>query len=121
MALSGYQDGNRFLIDGQDPALAKAQQQIQQLTMMLKKLQIEKGNKHEANDVNLKKSHETNLTKLAIADKTHESKARLALFEHIAGQEVAEDERDHAVEDRDAGFEHDSQMQKEKPSAAQSK
>jgi hypothetical protein len=121
MALSGYQDGNRFLIDGQDPALAKAQQQIQQLTMMLKKLQIEKGNKHEANVVNLKKSHETNLTKLAIADKTHESKARLALFEHIAGQEVAEDERDHAVEDRDAGFEHDSQMQKEKPSAAQSK
>ena len=60
----------------------------------------------------VKSSHEGNLTKLAIADKTHESKARLALFQHIAGQEVAEDAREGQVEDRDAGFEHDESQAK---------
>jgi hypothetical protein len=110
MALTGYQDGSRFLIDGADPALAKAQQQIKQLTMQLQKLMLDKNNKHEANVTKLKTTHETNLTKLAVADHDHRSKARLALFAHVAGKEVAEGERENQVEDRDAGFEHEGEM-----------
>lgn len=129
MALTGYQDGQRFLIDGSDPALAKAQQQIQQLTKMLMKLQIENKNKEDANKVKVLTTHESNLTKLAIADKSHHSKARIELFKHVAGQETAEAEREdqvedrdvtreHAVEDRDVGFEQQRTLQKEKPKSA---
>jgi hypothetical protein len=122
MALTGYQDGSRFLIDGADPALAKAQQQIKQLTMQLQKLAIDKNNKHEANVAKLKTTHETNMTKLAIADQQHRSKARIELFKHVAGKEMAEEEREGQVEDREAGFEHEGEMAekaaKEKPDAA---
>jgi hypothetical protein len=129
MALSGYQDGDRFLIEGQDPALAKAMQENAQLKQMLMKLNIEKHNKSEANQVKLKLGHETNLVKLVTKDKEHESKARLELFKHIAGQEMAGEERgnqvedrdvsrEHAVEDRDAGFKQEQKLAKEKPNAA---
>jgi len=129
MALSGYQDGTRFVIDGQDPALAKAQQQIGQLTQMLNQLKLEKKNKEDANKAKILTTHETNITKLAIADKSHESKARLELFKHVSGKDNADGDREnqvedrdvgreHAVEDRDAGFEQQKALAKAKPNAA---
>lgn len=118
MALSGYQDGKRFVIDGSDPALAKAQQQILALTKMLTQLQQEKKNKDDANKVKVLTTHENNLTKLAIADKQHVSKARLELFKHVSGMEKGAVERDQSVEDRDIGFEQQKELQTEKPNAA---
>jgi hypothetical protein len=35
--LSGYQDGSRFLIDGQDPTIAGLTQKVQALTMALQR------------------------------------------------------------------------------------
>ena len=119
MALSGYQDGTRFIMDGQDPALAKAQQQIQMLTQMVQKLNIEKKNKDDANKVKVLTTHESNLTKLAIADKQHVSKARIELFKHVAGAAEGAEEREQHVEDRDVGFEQQKELQTEK--AAQDK
>lgn len=127
--LSGYQDGDRFVIDGQDPEKIKLQQMIQALMAENRKMKIEKGNKHEANVVKQQTSHEANITKLIVADKDHHSKARLALFQHVAGKEVAEGDREnqvedrdvsreHAVEDRDVGFDQQKQLAKAKPSAA---
>ena len=116
MALSGYQDGQRFLIDGMDPALAKAQQQIQQLTQMVQKLTQEKHNKDGANQAKIATTHESNLTKLAIADKQHISKARIELFKHVAGAAQGAEEREQHVEDRDVGFEQQKELQSEKQS-----
>lgn len=110
MALSGYQAGDRFLIDGQDPALMKAQQQIMQLKMMLQKLQIDKNNKHEANVVKLKTSNETNQVKLALADKKHVSEAKMMLVQHLMDMEKGETQREGEVEDRDFGAEQESTM-----------
>ena len=110
-ALSGYQDGSRFFVDGQDPTIASLMQQLMQAKMMLQKgPQANAQSKHEANQVKVKTTHETNLTKLAIADKQHHSKARIELFKHVAGQENAETEREGEVEDREAGQEHESEM-----------
>lgn len=64
--LAGYQDGTRFVIEGQDPALAKAQQQIMLLQRQLQQLMLEKRNKEGANIVKLKTSRESNATKYAI-------------------------------------------------------
>jgi hypothetical protein len=112
MALSGYQDGKRFVMDGSDPALAKAQQQIQQLTRMLQVLQLEKKNKEQANAVKKELGHEGNVVKLLIADKgiqkereKHQHEGKKLIASHLMGQENSQIEREGAVEDRDVGFE----------------
>lgn len=119
MALSGYQDGTRFVMDGQDPALAKAQQQIQLLTKQVQMLAQEKKNKDDANKAKVLTTHETNLTKLAIADKQHVSKARIELFKHVAGAAQGAEEREQHVEDRDVGFEQQKELQTEKAAQEQ--
>jgi hypothetical protein len=94
--LSGYQDGTRFVIEGQDPAMAKAQQQIQQLTMQLRKLTIEKNNKEGSNIVKLQTSRETNATKVVLENMKHQGKgaelqnsnAQL-MAKHIMGLEMS--------------------------------
>lgn len=83
MALAGYQDGTRFVVDGQDPALAKAQQQIQQLTMKLQQLSIDKKNKHDSNVVKLVTNRENNAVKMAIEDKKHGNSNRQLLAQHL--------------------------------------
>jgi hypothetical protein len=119
MALAGYQDGTRFVMDGQDPALAKAQQQIQLLTKQVQMLAQEKKNKDDANKAKVLTTHETNLTKLAIADKQHVSKARIELFKHVAGAAQGAEEREQHVEDRDVGFEQQKELQTEKAAQEQ--
>lgn len=117
MALSGYQDGTRFVIDGSDPALAKAQQQIQQLTRALQVLQLEKHNKSEANAVKKELGHEGNVVKLIVADKKMVSDREKQQFEgkkliasHLMEQEKNATEREGQVEDRDAGFDQQRQL-----------
>jgi len=116
------EDGNRFQIDGSDPALQKAQQQIQALTMKLQKLMIDKANKHEANVVKLKTTHESNAVKLALQDKKHQSESRQMLTQHFMDLEKGGIEREGAVEDRDMGMENEqamaAQQQEKKPDAA---
>ena len=116
--LTGYQDGARFTIDGSDPALMKAQQQIALLTQQLHKLMLDKNNKHEANVVKLQTTHETNATKLAVAEKQHESKARLALAAHFMDLEKGAGDRANEVEDREVGFAQQKELEKDKPNAA---
>lgn len=82
-ALAGYQDGSRFVVEGQDPALAKAQQMIQQLQAQLKQLSMERKNKHDANVVKLVTAREGNATKLAIEDKKHGNANRQLLAKHL--------------------------------------
>jgi hypothetical protein len=118
MALSGYQAGDRFLIDGADPEKIQLNKKIQQLTMALQKSPVAKAQQtHETNLTKLKTTHETNLTKLAIADKQHHSKARLALFQHVAGQENQATERQGEVEDRDFNAEQEAQNAESERSA----
>ena len=101
-ALSGYQDGSRFLIDGQDPTVASLMQKVQALTMALQKGPVANAQaKSETNKVKMATSHEANLTKLAVAEKQHESKARLKLVDHIMQMEKGVVDRQGAVEDRD--------------------
>lgn len=127
--LSGYQDGERFMIDNQNPEMMKLQQQVKQLTDVNHKLMIEKGNREGANQAKIATTHESNITKLAIADKQHESKARLELFKHVSGADKGAVDREHevedrdtsreqAVEDRDVGFKQQQALAKEKPNAA---
>lgn len=100
--LAGYQDGARFLIDGANPEVMKLQQQVQQLTQKLMKGPEEAAKvKHEANEVKVLTTHETNVTKLKIAHKQGEDKKRIELFKHVAGKEMQETEREGQVEDRD--------------------
>ena len=48
---TGYQDGKRFMLND-DPEKLQLQQQIMQMQMFLRKQEIEKNNRHEANVVN---------------------------------------------------------------------
>lgn len=57
MALSGYQDGERFTT-GDNPEMVKLQQTIQALMRKIQMQEIEKRNKHEANVVKLVTSRE---------------------------------------------------------------
>lgn len=82
-ALAGYQDGSRFVVEGQDPALAKAQQMIMQLQQQVKQFSMERKNKHDANVVKLVTSRESNATKLAIEDKKHGNANRQMLAQHL--------------------------------------
>lgn len=110
-ALSGYQDGSRFLIDGQDPTVASLLQQLQKAQQMLQKGPTASAQtKHEANEVKRETNRDNNATKLLIAGKQHDSKARLALFEHLAEQERATMDREGEVEDRDFGAAKDMSM-----------
>jgi hypothetical protein len=123
MALAGYQGGERFKVDGSDPTVVRLTQQIQQ--MAKKQLPLEMAAKNKAGDQKTKliKTDRDNITKLAIADKQHASKARIELFKHIAGAETAQREREGEVEDRDFGAEHEETMadKEQKQSEAKSK
>ena len=101
MGLAGYQGGERFKIDGQDATVANLVRQIQMMQKKMLPMQIAAKNKEGDQRVKLIKTDKDNATKLAIAGKNHESKARIELFKHIAGQENQATERQGEVEDRD--------------------
>jgi hypothetical protein len=105
MALAGYQGGERFVLDGQDPTSAALTKQVQGLGKKLQQMQLLAKDKSEANKVKLIKTDKDNATKLALADKGHQSKARLELFKHVTGTEQAATDRQGQVQDKlfDAG------------------
>jgi len=110
-ALSGYQDGARFIVDGSDPTVASLMKQLQGLQMALQKGPGEKAKAtHEGNVVKLVTSREKNVTELAKMDKKHVSEARQMLVQHLMDMEKAEGEREGEVEDRNFGAAQESQM-----------
>jgi hypothetical protein len=113
-ALSGYQDGNRFLMDGQDPTVANLQKQIMQLQMALQKgPQASAEAKHEANEVKVLTTHETNQVKLAIADKKNDLDARKMLTQHLMGQETGDTQHKQAMEMQQQGQQAEAQKAEE--------
>lgn len=88
--LSGYQDGTRFMIQGQDPMVVKLMQQNKQLMMMLQKAGIQIKNKEDANKVKLITSRESNATKLAMKAMDHNKEGRHKLADHIMQMDRAE-------------------------------
>jgi len=86
--LSGYQDGERFKIDGQNPEVMRLTQQIQMLTKEILKGPAEKAAvMRETNETKKQIAHENNETKLRVEgvkhiynqhEKTHEHKLEMA-------------------------------------------
>lgn len=113
MALAGYQQGERFKLDGQDPTIAALQQQIQQLTASIGPLKMQVKDKHEGNVVKLTTAREKNVTELAKMDKKHVSEARQMIVEHLMEMERADTQREGEVEDRDFGAAKEMTMAKD--------
>jgi len=104
-ALSGYQQGARFMIDGTDPQVAKLTQENQQLKMKLMQLAIEKKNKDGANVVKLQANRETQATKVLIESMKHGDKGkdrdhsnRQLLAQHIMDLSKGEIDAQHQAE-----------------------
>ena len=122
-ALSGYQDGARFIIDGQDPTVAGLQKQLQAMQMALQKgpaaqaqaKQQVAQEKKEANEVKVLTTHETNQTKLKIAGLQDDTKKRVELLKHVAGADQKQTERQGAVEDRNFGAVQQQQERLQEP------
>lgn len=92
--LSGYQDGTRFMIEGQDPEVVKLMQQNKQLMQQLQQMNIQLRNKEGANVVKLEtnrdtnrakmqQSRETNATKVAVERLRQGQQSRELLAQHI--------------------------------------
>jgi hypothetical protein len=115
MALSGYQDGTRFQVDGTDPALAKAQQMIQALQMKLRELMIDKKNKDGANVVKLKTNRETNATKVLLESMKQGDKSRDRTHSNtqlLAGHIMALDQSERTAQWEGEKMEEEHQFQK---------
>ena len=92
-AHSGYQDGKRFMTND-DPQKLQMQQQILQMQMAMRKQEIEKNNKHEAN-----------ITKLMTVRATNESRERIAQMQHQkSGRDI---EHGQVIEAHKARMEHE--------------
>ncbi len=92
--LSGYQDGTRFMIEGQDPEVVKLMQQNKQLMQQLQQLNIQLKNKEGANVVRLETTRDTNrarlqqnretqATKVAVEKLRQGQQSRELLAQHI--------------------------------------
>jgi hypothetical protein len=88
-ALSGYQDGERFTL-GNDPEVAKLQQQNQQLMQAIQKLLAERKDKSEANQVKIDTNRENNIVKLLLADKEDQHQNVQMYAKHLALKDLAE-------------------------------
>lgn len=78
-ALSGYQDGSRFLT-GQDPEKVKLQQQLTQLSRLYKQ---KVGDKHEKNVLDFQAKRERNFTDLLKQSQGHRHEKVLKLADHV--------------------------------------
>jgi FtsZ-binding cell division protein ZapB len=103
-ALSGYQDGTRFLLS-QDPAKTQLQQQLVQAVQLIKKLQMQQNNRHESNLVRLQSTRESNLSRERIAamktgadtlkqGRNHRQERVLALAGHMMDLDRAQQQPD---------------------------
>lgn len=123
--LSGYQDGQRFMIDGVDPEVAKLMQQNKQLMMALQKANIQIKNKEGANQAKILTSQDTNKTKvltnresimgkLEVEKMKHGSAAKHKLADHIMSLELQSNEHAHDLNQQQGDQEHEaSQMDDE--------
>lgn len=84
-ALSGYQDGTRFLSAG-DPEKVQLQQQLQQLTMLYKK---KIGDKEQGNILNFRAKHEKNMIDMLKLGKQHTHEKVLKLADHLMSLDQA--------------------------------
>jgi hypothetical protein len=96
-ALSGYQDGERFAIQG-DPEKVALTQQIQQLMKIVEMLKMKVGDKSDANKVKLQTSRETNFTNLLMQDKEHAHEKIMELAGYIQTMEQGEQGHAHEME-----------------------
>lgn len=78
-ALTGYQDGTRFL-STDDPEKAQLKQQ---LAALMKQYKVKIGDKHEANVLSYKAKHEKNMVDLIKLGKTHAHEKVLKLADHL--------------------------------------
>lgn len=88
MALSGYQDGERFSTQG-NPEMAKLEGTIKQLTQMVGDLKRHKADKDTANVVKLITAREANATKEKVAHIAHSGKHQLLYASHLLDQDDA--------------------------------
>ena len=90
--LSGYQDGQRFLIDGVDPQVAKLMQTNMQLQKMLQQMQMQIKNKEGANLAKIQHGKESNMTKEKIAKSNNITKLLTERMRHGGGaqEKIAE-------------------------------
>lgn len=93
--LSGYQDGTRFMIEGQDPEVVKLIQQNRQLMQLLQRANIQMKNKEGANVVRLQSNRETNATRLQGIRETNATRLDLERLRH--GQSSREMLADHIM------------------------
>lgn len=87
-ALSGYQDGSRFVAQS-DPEKVALQQQLQQL-MKLYKTKI--GDKEQKNVLDFKAKQDKNLVDLFKQDREHKHEKVMALAEHIMNLNMAQNQ-----------------------------
>jgi hypothetical protein len=120
MALTGYQDGERFSI-GQNPEMIKQAQQIKVLTEKLQQLMRERKDKHEGNVVKLISARlkEEGAMKRQVVKQTHESRHLYA--DHLMGLHDKAVEHILGGEQADAGMERDMAMQAAQPAPAAAK
>jgi hypothetical protein len=89
MALTGYQDGERFT-NQQDPEKVKLMQQIQMLTQKLMVMGMKIHDRSEANQVKERVATQSNIVKLAIAGKQMRQKDVHIYANHLIAKEQAE-------------------------------
>ena len=77
MSLSGYREVDRFMT-GQDPDKLRAQQQIQQLTMMVRQLQSKVREKEQTLPTKKAIAHESNMTKVLTKAMDHKHDLAMA-------------------------------------------
>lgn len=88
MALSGYQDGERFSTQG-NQEMAKLEQINKQLTMMVQDLKRHKNDKEQGNILNFVAKREANQAKERIAASQHKGQVALTYHQHLLDQDDA--------------------------------
>lgn len=102
--LSGYQDGSRFMIEGQDPEVVKLMQQNRQLMMQLQQLNIQLKNKEGANVVKLETTRDSNRARLQQVREQNATKVALERLRQ--GQQSKELLAQHIMELEQSGVNH---------------
>lgn len=120
--LSGYQDGQRFMLDGVDPQVAKLMQTNKQLMLQMQQMKIQAKNKEDANKVKMAATQDTNRTKLQTNRETimgrleaermkHGQSSREKLSDHLMALEMQANEFGHAATLQDGEQSHEQDLQ----------
>lgn len=88
MALSGYQDGDRFQTQG-NAEMQKLEQLNKQLTQMVQDLKRHKQDKEQGNILNFVAKREANQAKERIAGMNHQGAVAMTYHQHILDQDDA--------------------------------